>query len=77
MCRSGYSFSVIKTQIINVVSNYVDNLKLGEVFKPSCVGYLCESVEGIQFTQLTGYEEIDLENDEYAVIEGDLQVIQG
>ena len=75
--RSGYSFNVIKTQIINVVSNYVDNLKLGEVFKPSCVGYLCESVEGIQFTQLTGYEEIDLENDEYAVIEGDLQVIQG
>lgn len=71
--NSQYGFESVKNNIINIINNYVDNLPLGEIFKSRCVKFLIESVEGVQAVNLSGYEDIiDLTNEEYAVIDGEL-----
>jgi phage-related baseplate assembly protein len=72
-----YSFESVANEIRERIKTYVDNLSLGEVFNPNCIQFLCESVDGVLGVILNGYEEIILTNEEYAAIDGDLNIVKG
>ncbi len=57
----------------NRILSYVNSIKLGGLFRTICIKYLCESTEGVLYADLTGYSDIDLTNEQYAVID-DLQI---
>lgn len=71
------SFDTVVNEIKGRIRKYIDELPLGEVFNPNCVQFLCESVEGVLGVILNGYEEITLSNEQYAVIDGDLNIVRG
>jgi hypothetical protein len=71
------SFNTVVNEIRERIKKHVDELPLGEVFNPNCIQFLCESVEGVLGVILNGYEEIILTNEQYAVINGDLNIVRG
>lgn len=72
-----YSFDTVANEIRERIIKYVDELPLGEVFNPNCIIFLVESVDGVLGVILNNYEEIDLTNEQYATIDGDLSIVQG
>lgn len=75
--RANFSFETALEQIIININNYIDKLPLGGGFNPDCLRFYCETVEGVGYASLTGFETVDLTNTEYAIINGDLQINQG
>lgn len=72
--RPGFIPETVKNIIKQRIGEYVDKIRIGDLFKPVCIKYLCESTEGVLYAELTGYDEIDLTNSQYAVIDGEVQV---
>ncbi len=75
--RSGFDFETALPIIINNINNYVNNIPLGGLFNPDCARFYCETVEGVGYASLTGFENVDLTNTQYATITGDLQITEG
>ncbi len=67
----------VSTTMINLarnrVVNYVNQIKLGGIFKPICIKQQC-SINKVSYVELEGYETIDLTNNQYAVIDGELNI---
>jgi phage-related baseplate assembly protein len=72
-----YSFDTVANEIRERITKYVDDLPLGEVFNKNCIQFLCESVDGVLGVILDGYEDVVLSNEQYAVIDGDLNIVRG
>jgi len=75
--KDGFVFETVSNIVKNRISNYVSNLEVGGLFKQMCIKYLCESTDGVLYASLDGYADIDLTNEQYATIDGDLQIING
>jgi hypothetical protein len=73
--KNGFTHSTIINMVNSRIRSYVNKLKLGAVFKELCIKYLCESVEGVIYANLEGFSNIDLTNQQYGVIDDDLNII--
>jgi len=75
LLKNGYVSETVVNLISLSIKNYVDRkLKLGGLFKARCIKYLCESVEGVLYADITGFRDMELTNNQYAVIKGSLNI---
>ena len=75
--KDGYVSDTVINVIKTRITNYVNNLTVGGLFKEMCIKYLCESTEGVLYANLINFEDIDLTNEQYATINGELQITTG
>jgi len=75
LLKNGYISETIVNLVNLSIKNYVDKkIKLGGLFKTRCIKYLCESVEGVFYADITGFKDMELTNNQYAVIRGALNI---
>jgi hypothetical protein len=74
--KNGYVPETVVNIITSSITNYVNNISVGGLFKGLCIKYICESTDGVLYADLTGFSDMDLTNTEYAVISGDLQITE-
>jgi len=74
--KDGFSWDIVSAEIINNVTEYVNNLALGSLFRSKCVQFLGESVPGVDGFVINGVIDVSLSNSEYAVI-SDLNLVKG
>lgn len=72
--KDGFVSETVVNIITTRINSYVDEIRLGSLFNTMCIKYLCESTEGVLYADLAGYTDIDLTNEQYAMIDGDLQI---
>jgi hypothetical protein len=72
--KDGFVPETVLNILTTKITSYVDKIRLGGLFKTMCIKYLCESTEGVLYAELTGYIDIDLTNEQYPIITGDLQI---
>jgi len=75
--KDGYVSETIINIVKTRIANYVNKLPVGGLFKEMCIKYLCESTDGVLYATLNGYEDVDLLNDQYASITGELGINVG
>ncbi|MDR3062555.1 MAG: baseplate J/gp47 family protein [Methanobrevibacter sp.] len=68
----------VQETVLNIantrIKNYVNKIALGGVFKIICIKYLCESIDKVLYANLNGFNNIDLTNNQYAIINGNLNI---
>jgi hypothetical protein len=75
--KDGYVSETVISIVKNRITDYVTKLPVGGLFKSMCIKYLCESTDGVLYATLTGYEDVDLLNNQYASLTGELGIIVG
>ncbi|UTB32710.1 MAG: baseplate J/gp47 family protein [Methanobacterium sp. ERen5] len=75
--KDGHVSGTVINIVKNRITNYVNKLSVGGLFKEMCIKYLCESTDGVLYAYLTGYQDVDLLNDQYATITDDLNITTG
>ena len=66
--KTGYVPATVVNMVTSSINTYVNNTSVGGIFKAICIKYICESTDGVLYSTLTGYNDIDLSNTEYATV---------
>jgi hypothetical protein len=74
--KTGYVPETVVNIIKSNITSYVNNINVGGLFKELCIKYICESTDGVLYADLNGFNDIDLTNTEYAIIDGDLTITE-
>ena len=73
---NNYVPEIVKDQIKNNIQNYINDIEIGDVFKSNCLLFMVESTEGVILVRIDELSDVDLTNEEYAVM-GDLNIVEG
>ena len=71
-----FDFETAKPQIVDNVTDYVNNFGLGGLFQEGCVAFNAEIVAGVVKVTLIGYNDVTIDNTHYPVINGELIVLE-
>lgn len=73
--KNDYAPEPIVKLVKSNIKNYVDKkIRLGELFREICIESNCRAVEGVIYARLSGFVDVDLTNNQYAVIQDELNV---